>query len=348
MKVLTWLDGRREEINAGLPYATMDYFIGMPRSQLRYMPQDAVSLSWRVKQEEPDVVMVNIGAVGIYAAQVARRMRKKVICRMGGHIYDEQRSSRLWYQDKRLFQRAKNDVYFKTMHWVLRYCDAIIVVSEEMRHKFIMESGISPDKVHVVTVPCDYLRYDLPKVKVLAKTIITVSTVDYWQKVDGVLRVVGATSRLLKSYVGLRHLVVIPGRYHSMIANILKGHYGELVRRGKLVICEYSDNIPAMLAESSVMVYWSELDGCPNVVLEAFASRTPLIVNRCRWSVEMIPPDCAIKVENQNQMVDHLEYYLFDLPRADDDMVNRAYQFVQREHSTAKVGAQLAKVLESL
>jgi glycosyltransferase involved in cell wall biosynthesis len=89
------------------------------------------------------------------------------------------------------------------------------------------------------------------------------------------------------------------------------------------------------------------MDGCPNMMLEAWASRKPLIVNDSAWSREHFKGNTALIARDETKPIEQVEMPL-DSTEAREELSNKGYEYVSQNYGNEAVGKKLEKALREL
>jgi glycosyltransferase involved in cell wall biosynthesis len=164
---------------------------------------------------------------------------------------------------------------------VNRLIDATIAVSEPTREMLIRNYGLAPSRVVTIRNGIDVSRFDagFDRTKVRAELGLLAE--------DAVALFVGRMSPGKGHELALRSLKLTAGTSEGSIRLVFAGEgelLGDLRSRAaglgvedRVVFAGFRRDIPALLAASDMLVLPSEAESLPMVILEAMASRMPVI-----------------------------------------------------------------------
>lgn len=346
-RVLAIFAHRPDKVTRVLPYSELEYtfiakhgpWAGVP--PIVQFPVFALSTVWTavsarisnrakclISQFQPDIVFTH-GGMSAYRECVATKAAgKKLVMRLGGHPYDELREN----METRGSGRVVSVLGYRIHYWFLfnnlKAADHIVVVSQEMKNRLCTESGRRPETVSVVPVSVAVERYDRPKLN--RKTILCVINLNFPSK----LRAMRDFLPALRELPNLK--VVAPGRLHSKL-NI-----------DGIAVHDFIENIEEEYQKAAVLCYFSYLDGCPNVILEAWASHTPVVANRCGWSKELIQDGkTGLLVDDPGETTEKVRM-LLSSPTMANGLAEEGYRYVVSHHTERIVGEALGRVLRSV
>lgn len=345
MKVLAILGGlRADKTTMVLPYTGLEYrLLSEPTgyrinkgSSLPLAAVKAIGARLRPKRDmmgavgefRPDVIYTNIGMAKKVDVKEIERLKIPVVVRVGGYVQTEERND---LARGGLFGIVPRFLYgrsYRKYRWIVGMAKHIVVISDDMVIELAEYGHRSVDDISVVPLPCDIQRFDLPKTHNNGK-ILVVSTMNFKAKVQ-------ALADFAPALDGCDATIIAPGRYQRDLAASV----------GREVM-GYTHNIEAAYQEASLFCYFSYLDSGPNVVLEAWASHTPVIANRCAWSKSLIRHgETGILVDNVAEAKAAINSLLSD-PRTCHRLAHNAYEYVKAYHSPQAVGIKLRQALEA-
>jgi len=340
LKVLAVLSHRPEKVARILPYAEVEYEIlertprkpKLPRLlrssfrtlsliRTRYFPNTRKDILNAANRMNPDIIIAQGGFFGAQSRLVARKLGKKFIMRLGGHIYDE------YKENVGIASRLYQFPHYQLVFDNLREADYIIVVTQDMKDKLCRESGRDPETVLVVPVPINLgLFSSKKKNKNNNKTVLCITNLNFRKK----LKAMQDFAPAIKDTPNLK--VIAPGRYHT-----------ELLK--KLPALGFVRNIEREYQKAAVFCYFSYLDGCPNVILEAWASKVPVVVNSCDWSRELIEHgETGFLVKSPTEARLTIDMLLQNNQLA-NEISEKAYKYLIENHTERAVGKKLGDML---
>ncbi len=361
-KVLTVLGHRSEKVNALLPYCGVEYdtvritthsdslslslklITTIPiRLLMRYSPSSCQYSKQLLKSYNPDIVITQGGRQAYPLMLETKRAQKKFVMRLGGHIYDEYRENTAVSS---LYKKTKA-VVFGSHYWFmfknLQNADRIIVVTKDMKNRLCAETGKKPESVSIVPVHINMSKFDMPKIDHDGYKLLTIINLNFLPKVKAMLEYLPSIFTGIGDIKKLRYKLIAPGNYSDKLTTPLMEKY-----RQQLEISGFVQDVASEYLSSDIFAYFSHLDGCPNVVLEAWASKLPVIVNRASWSEELVQHG---KTGLLADTAEDARRYILQLLREKnmrDDLSMQGYEYVKRHHSAQIAGKILGEVLRGI
>jgi len=268
---------------------------------------------------QPDIIITQGGFFASQSGAIAKKLNCKLVIRLGGHIYDEYREN---------ISKLNKKPHYWLVFSTLKKADHIIVVTQEMKDKLCKESGRNSNTVSVIPVSINIKKYDQPKAR--KQNILSVINLNFKRKLQAMQDFLPA----LKDIPDLK--VIAPGQYHNQLK--VKG----------IKIHDFTEHIEKEYQKASVLCYFSYLDGCPNIILEAWASHTPVVVNRCSWSNELIQDRHTGLLVNNKEEAKLAVNWLLDNPKARTKIAKQAYDYLTKNHTEKVAGRRLGEVLRAI
>ena len=352
MRVLAIFGGYRfNKTLQTLPHAELDYLsmvIGRRNRWLKLPPPVRLAmlipftvwagvktyLNRRIRVEalkfNPDLVYTNSGTATVAAVRSLRRLGIPLVVRLGGHIYEEERENMSLQGIDGWMMRWIYRRHYRLSHEMLREARHLVVVSEDMANRLAHGAHRPRSDISVITVPCNTSRFDLPK-DGSGSRVLTVTSLMFKPKLQALLDFMPA----LDQFTDVK--IIAPGRYHDI-----------LLRSVHHRVCGYTTDIEEEYRKAAVFCYFSYLDGCPNVILEAWASRTPVIANRCAWSEELIRHGETGLLVNTPDEAAHAVRAVLDDRELRNRLTDNGYRYVVQNHSPVAAGKRLGEVLRGI
>jgi len=345
-RVLAIFSHRPDKVSRVLPHSDLEYKVIEKHSFWRGLPSylrllllipstlwtllpslSGIKSRRRIRSFNPDIVFTHGGAMSYRDCITAKALGKKLAVRLGGHVYDELRENLASQGIEKILTESTYKTHYWFMFANLRAADRVIVVTQEMKDRFCRESRRDPDTVSVVPVPIDIGRFDKPKIPHLSYRVLSIINLNFGSKLRAMLDFLPVLERY-------RATIIAPGRYRNSLS-----------RQTYLPILGYTANIEEQYRQADVLCYFSYLDGCPNVILEAWASHTPVIANRCPWSEELVQHGkTGLLADNPKQAAGFVRTLMRDTEMA-DRLVKAGYKYLTTHHSEQVVGQRLGEVL---
>jgi glycosyltransferase involved in cell wall biosynthesis len=248
-----------------------------------------LSLVRIMRAHQPDIVHTHAakaGTLGRLAALIAfpRRSSRPILI----HTYHGH--SLTGY-----FSSATADFYRRIEHFLGRFSDRLIAVSDEVRHELV-EMGIAPSrKFEVVPLGFDLspftvngdirrgmregLRAELG-IPTEARVVTTIARLVPIKRVDRFLRV----ARALRELEDVHFLVVGDGE----LREALQSSEDARALDGRLTWTGFRRDMPAVVFASDVIVQTSDNEGTPVSLIEAQAAGVPVVSTRVGGAATVI------------------------------------------------------------
>ncbi len=361
MKLLAVFGGYRPEKTLDiLPYSGLEYEVLFPRvRKWGYMPLPLKLLAvlvhpirqWvfihvragtrrMIRDFQPDLMYTNSGSITSADVTIARQEGVPVAVRLGGHIYEEMRENTRLKGLTGLLWRMIYLRHYRRAFQTLKQAAYILTVTEDMADRLARESGRDRRDISVVRVPCNISKFDLPKIPHTGKVILTVTNATFKSKALPIAEAVPFMSLLLRDHPEWEWRVFAFGR-HSYLVN--KAVWQAMNRQ--ITFQGFTKNVVAEYRKADVLLYLSDLDGCPNVILESWASHVPVVVNRCSWSEEVVG-DRGLLVNEGDDIATHIERLLKD-DSLRGEVTDRGYQYLIAHHTKYAAGEHLGEVMRA-
>ena len=168
--------------------------------------------------------------------------------------------------------------YAKLDRIILRRFDNVVAVSEDVRQKAI-ESGISPEKVHIVNNGISIEQFDsidthdeIRKDLGIGNECVVIGTVGRLSAEKGHGIFLNVAEQILVNYPHLVFLIVGDGPLRQQLENEFSSP--------SIIFTGLRRDLPDIYRLMDIFVLPSLTEGLPMVILEAMASRIPIIATR--------------------------------------------------------------------
>lgn len=171
----------------------------------------------------------------------------------------------------------------------LRLADAVVAVSEGQRQK-VIACGVRPDKVLVIHNAIDLSTYPGPAEKNMRdelgipKDAILAATAGRLSPEKNHLGLVQAAKRVLSENPDVYFVVFGEG----FLRPELEKAVADAGIRDRFFLPGFRNDVRSLLHECDIFVLPSHTEGLPNVVLEAFACRKPVVATRVGGTPEVV------------------------------------------------------------
>jgi glycosyltransferase involved in cell wall biosynthesis len=225
-----------------------------------------------------------------------------------------------------------------TTHWKLKiYCfldgmwirhfDRIVAVSEEIKRE-MAKYNVPEEKIVVIDNGIDVGRFnrEIPIENIrrgfgLDKNIKVVGTIGSLKFEKGHIFLLRAAKEVLNFNKEIKFLIIGDGALRKDLENEAKN----LRIERNVIFAGHRNDIPEMLSIMDIFVLPSVKEGLPMVILEAMASKKPVIAARVGGIPKVINnEEDGILVEPEDVMA--LKHSILDLMNSDNKMLRLAYE----------------------
>ena len=238
------------------------------------------------KKYHIDVVQTNDVLLGFDTILAKKITNVPVILRLGGEYFTEipnysiKQTKRLFGRDIAFLSTIGEHILKNIGLYTMKRVDSLITLnnySKQYLKNYGLESHIIPNAVDVGNSNTNNLF-------IKGSNLLTISNMTVPKKVEGVKILLDALCIVKKDLPDIKLKIAGDGLYKSR----LEGCSTRLDLTDSVEFLGYHDNIPALLNECSIYVHPSQQDVFPNSVLEAMASKKPVIATNVGGVPEII------------------------------------------------------------
>ncbi|MHA2244557.1 MAG: glycosyltransferase [Candidatus Hodarchaeales archaeon] len=221
-----------------------------------------------IKKEKIQIIHANwiipAGFIGIIAKMIYKR--PLIITIRGSDV-------NIW---------AKKRILSPLIKFILKHCDAIIVVSNELS-KEIVKLGIEPQKIHIIWHGV-YQKNNNHR-NIDKKSLLFVGAL---REVKGLKYLIRAINIVKEHYPNVKLNIVGEGTLHNYIVKeLIKLNLTSHVKLlGKLP----NSRVIELMAESGIFILPSISEGLPRAIIEAMTQKLPVIATAVGGNIEIIEP----------------------------------------------------------
>jgi len=220
------------------------------------------------------------GPICTLLAMVGRQTGRPVLVRWRGDPWQE-------YDDLRA-QSLTNALKIAIGHASLQICiemsDVIVPVSRSLADSIAQHTGCPQHKLAPIPIAIDVERFSPVQDREALKAelgyqgqrVISLALIfQYLQKNAGLERFLPALRAVVDAHDDVTVVIAGSGRLH---ADFERRHHA-LLDHPRMVLPGWIDDLQPLLQGSDIFCHFSYFDACPNVICEAWACGTPVIVN---------------------------------------------------------------------
>ncbi|MCI2282229.1 glycosyltransferase [Colwellia sp. MSW7] len=164
----------------------------------------------------------------------------------------------------------------------------ILSVSQDLANKMV-DMGINKDKIHVIYNGVNLEKF-IPQKSVNESPYLVF--VGNLKQDKGVVELLHAFIQIHTQFPHLQLKYIGSGNMAPQLQNIINEH--QLQDKVKLEGVKRHDELPIIIANATLLVLPSYNEGVPNVVLEAMACATPVVVTNVGGIPEVVTPATGI------------------------------------------------------
>jgi len=316
-------------------------FVGLPFNRMLFKRDRGYSKL--IKEYDPDIVVSHGGGPTAPIIRATHKHGKKFVMRLGGHVYEEFKDNMNVPGINRMLMKPVHGSHYHYVIQNLAESDHIIVVSKDMKAKLVERYGYDPSKLSIVPVPIHLNGFSADHIPHPHKVVLTIGNMNFLPKVKAILDFAPFMARLLKQHQEIVWEVVVPGRYESQVRDELRKYNNDRIHTSGFV-----RNVGMKYRRADVVAYFSYLDSVPNIVLEAWASKVPVLANRCDWTEELMTSgETALLVNKPNELERSL-MKLLNSKTTRKNITRTAYDYLLKHHTEEVAGRRLGEVMRSL
>ncbi|WP_254838777.1 glycosyltransferase family 4 protein [Natronomonas marina] len=239
-------------------------------------------------RHDPDLLLLDcFETLGAPAALVADRHDVPVVARLVGDPWRKLEEERLApaRADRDIPRYLRHRLSHGLNGVVFERASGFVTVSTDLARVAARRTGCPPERIGVVPVP---VTTDTTSGSAAAaraalaidaeRVLLTVTNLKFRAKLAGVERVLEAVEPLLSADPDLAYVVAGGGEYHADLRDAIAAIDDPAVRR-RVHAPGHVDSVADLYALADVFVYVSDLDGYPNVVLEAQTAGVPVVAS---------------------------------------------------------------------
>ncbi|MFD1513942.1 glycosyltransferase family 4 protein [Halomarina rubra] len=299
-----------------------------------------------IGSEDPTVVIVDSLSFAGFAVAVSRVLFSiPYVVRIRGDAMTEHRST---------FRRhLATGTYTQAVKQIPRYVATMTSLKATRNHLFVSEylQDLYPsddERGVVVNTPCFMLdsecdenpqtSLDLPEGQ---KVILAVANMQYQKKTRGLMQSLGPLSTVLEKNSDTTLLIAGQGPYQYRVEERAEALPGDIRVLG------YVSEIESLYNRADIFVHFSLLDGYPSTVLEAYASRTPVVANDAVGMREQIVDgETGYLVDlDKPEELERCIGELLDSPKERERLGEQGYQYVKSNNDSEVIGSQFESYL---
>ncbi|MCC6456155.1 MAG: glycosyltransferase family 4 protein [Caldilineaceae bacterium] len=307
-------------------------------------------------KNSPDVVLWDSFSVSPYLlGKVARRRGIYNFVRLRGDVWTEVRGKLQVPQTLGEYAKQRTILWIATR--MIRECDLLLPVSQFLGDRAVSETGINPAKYRPLSTYIDttWFAPDDAAEQAAVKTehgindkcvILTITNFNYWDKVEPLLHFAPVYRELVRIHPNLIWVIGGRGTYLTRFQTKLAANLDRetpLLQPGWL-------NAKSWIRACDLFLYFTGLDGLPNVAIEAGAAGKVVIANPHPAMREIIrDQETGFLIDSE----DHSAVYtltnrLLTSPALRQEIGTAARIHIQEQFSVQAVAARFCTILDEI
>lgn len=310
--------------------------------------EEVPDLLAHIRREDPAVVVVDsLSFAGGTVALAKLLFSVPYVVRIRGDAMSEHRSWFRTHVSRGAYGRALKQIpRYVATKGALEATDNYLFVSEYLKERYDVEG----DRAAVINTPCFMLEEELDEVEVTdplgidpdQTMILAVTNMNYPGKVEGLVRGLDPISTVLSANDDATLVIAGDGPYHDRVERRARALPGDIHLPG------YVSEIEPLFERADIFIHFSLLDGYPSTVLEAYASRTPVIANDAVGMSEQVTDGetgYLVDLDAPETIRRRLERLLHS-PAERETLGQNGYEYVSENNGTERIGSQFRSYLE--
>jgi glycosyltransferase involved in cell wall biosynthesis len=313
-----------------------------------------------IRRHDPDLLLLDcFETLGAPAMWVADRHDVPVVARQVGDNWrklDEEFLARARAQ-RDVPQYLRHHLSRRMNRFIFERAAGFVTVSTALADVVARRTGCPPGRVGVVPVPvtADTATGSATAARAATgveadRVLLTVTNLNFRAKLSGAERILSAVLPLLRADSNLAYLVAGGGRHHDELLAAIDDAVDDPAVRRRIHAPGHVDAVADLYALADVFVYVSDLDGYPNVVLEAQTAGVPVVANDAHGMCDQITDGetgYLVDPDVPGALRERVESLLSD-PEARRRLGEAGRDRTRRENDPAVVGERLAAFLAGL
>ena len=241
------------------------------------------------KKYHIDIVQTNDPILGLDALLAKKITKVPVVLRLGAeyyivvHDYSINQSKRLFGKDIAFLSTIGEYVLKNMGLYTMKRVDMLIAVNDYMR-QYSRDYGLES---HIIPNAIDITNFNTNDLFSQKNSLLAISNMTVPKKVEGLKILLDALCIVKKDLPDIKLKIAGDGPYRYY----LEDYSTKLALNDNVEFLGYQDNVPALLNECAIYVHSSLQDVFPNSILEAMASKKPVIATNVGGVPEIIKND---------------------------------------------------------
>lgn len=293
------------------------------------------------KSFNPDLILSEgLGLSSLFTIFLKKRYNIPLFIRIKGQWKDSQE---VFFYIPLKEKIAKLLNYLSSL-WILKNADIALPISNSITD-FINTNVKNPPKSYIVHITCEISDSNIMKKKIQnvnSNYILSVTNFDFWGKIEPLLNAVHAVYPIIEE-LGLEWIILGGGIYFEKCKSMLKMYKKHIKLLGYQNTYVYY-NGPVLF-----MLYISGMDALPNVLLESFYHKIPVVINHDCPAAEFILDEYngVLADFNNTKQIENVIKKMINDSSYRQTLGENAYNYLYKNFSTNVVSEQLMNAFQN-
>ena len=311
-----------------------------------------------IQNHDPDVLLSNHpGRLGFAVALLGAQYNVPTVIKLGGNLWrtNYDKLAEHWTDGHYLsFVARCGQITLNRV--VCLQAAGFLVVSEALKCTVIERTRRPEREVQVVHIPVKFEQYAngnrVAGRRCLnvgdAPLILSVTNLNFRGKFEGVCQAIDELEPILRKR-GITYVIAGGGRYLGALREYIETEVSPIVRK-RIRLPGFVGDIANVYAAADLFVYLSNIDGYPNVILEAQAAGLPVVANAAHGMLEQIDDKqngALVDTSNEGELQGTVRELLDD-PAERERLGKRAQRTVRKRNSPKAIGEQMIRAVEKI
>jgi glycosyltransferase involved in cell wall biosynthesis len=303
--------------------------------KVKYFPQNYLKLFLlfrKLKSISPHLIYANAGYINPFAARLAKRLKVPLVT----HVHD-------------LFDKPGKDKYcFSMSSKIITVSGAIAdLVRRHNKNIKVVYNKVDPDRFS----PAYRNAQDNLRNKLGLNENFVVGNVGTITYKKGYPEFIEVARILVKKIENIKFLIVgDPKRKEKHFLSEIKEKVKEYNLEDKFLFHQFTKEPQKAIASLDVLLFTSYYEGFPRVIIESFASKTPVVSSRWRGADEMISngeDGFLFDIKDINEMAEAI-IKLYNNKDLSASIVEQAHKKFMEKYTLHKMEKEVRQVIEDV
>lgn len=310
-----------------------------------------------IEEWDSDAILVynGSGLIGIVGALLSHIYEIPLLIRINGDIIRQHREQAIQHIERREWWSLGMHALFASMTRItFRYATGFVPVSETLVDVLSDQTGDSVERFVPVPNPVRVEEYAITESQVPSyrtgsgTLLLTVTNLNFRGKYEGVVELVKSIVPVLRRHPDAEYVIAGDGRYYDDFKRTLDTRVTDQSVRNRIHSPGFVEDIANLYAEADIFLYASDIDGYPNVILEAQAAGLPIVTTPTYGIKEQIDDGVSGVFAEPNEGFTEMVDVFIDDAEKRQRLGRNARRRVETENNPAVVGKALYDAVQRL